>query len=218
MNILEDNTAYLEIKNYESLSWDNLTDTSGSRSLSGWAGNVLNSAKEALSGAVSEGLAAIGESLPPGIDEGVIRVQYNPTSLKFHGSTHREPDKTQVQAQQQGITTIPSWGVLKLSVDLEFAASSVMDTSVADQMNAVLKMMQKSVQKEVVFSWANMSVEGKVTYMSGEYLSFYPSGLPKAGKISLQIETQGEPKKIQTKIEKMIAMKSEKLANTGKSS
>jgi hypothetical protein len=211
MNIFEDNTAYLEIKNYESPSWDNLTDTSGERSVIASAANVLSGAKEVLSEGISE---MTGISLSQGSGEGVIRVQYNPTSLRFRGNTKKESDRKGVEAQQQNITTIPAWGILTMSVDLELAASSFLDTSVADGMNALLAMMQKSPEKEVIFSWANMSVEGKVTSFSGEYTSFYPSGLPKSGKVSLSIETQGEPKKVQDKIEKMIAVKSEKLANS----
>jgi hypothetical protein len=185
--LITENVAYLEIKNQEELSWDNLSGST-----------VLANAKAKLSGAAQSAGAQTGSS------SRVIQVQYNPTSLKFSGRTQKKEDSKQVEAQRQNIPTIPAWGVLSMAVDLVFTAASVTDTSVADRMNDLLRMMQKSKKKEIVFSWADLVVEGKVTYLSGEYQSFYPSGLPKAGKVSLRIEAEAEPKKIEKKIEKMV--------------
>jgi hypothetical protein len=215
-NELTGNVAYIEIKNYKNLSWDNLKKKSQDPSLSALAGSVIAEAKNQLSGFYGLKNTDTADRIEPqGIKDGVIKVQYNPTSLKFSGSTRKNTDTKLVEAQRQKITTISAWGVLTMSVDLVFASTSIADTSVSDQMTAFLKMMQKSPEKEVIFSWADMVIEGKVTYFSGEYQMFYPSGLPKAGKISLKIEAESEPKKIETRIEKMAEEKSEKLAETG---
>ena len=204
--------AYLEIINYQNVKWDNLAARSDDGMRQAIQADTLQKAKEALhqTNDIGQKNAQMASETGKGItSDGVIEVQYNPSTVSISGTM--EERKTEAEEQRRKITTITTVGVVSLSVELVFHSTSAKDTSVADQMNMLLAMMQKSSTKRVRFSWGNMQVNGRVTSFKGKYDLFHASGLPASGSIQMTIQADSEPKKIEKKIEAMTEERKEKM-------
>ena len=196
--------AYLEIINYQETTWDNLVSrpAQANNSLKDKAMKVLGNVQSQVKKAdISRGNGVLSD--------GKIQVQYNPNTLSIQGSMDKRTNTA--ENQNRKITTITFVGIVKLTVELLFHAISEIDTSVMDQMTMLLTLMQKTPLKKVRFSWGNMQVTGRIISFQGSYDMFYPSGLPAAGKITLTIQSESEPKKIEKKIEGMTEERSDKM-------
>ena len=209
MNEILGNQAYLEILDYKADEWDNLVSGSSGSSLSAKGTDLINTAKDKLKGNFDDGKPGVMDAVKNsvgidqrGIKDGLIKVQYNPTSMTFTGSTRADSGKRD-EKQRQNIETVPVRGNLSMSVELLFDSDNILDTSVQDEMNLLLVTVKKSKTKEVRFSWGKMEIQGKLTAFSGEYTMFYPNGLPQAGKIRITITAQSEPSMVKRRIEKM---------------
>lgn len=196
--------AYLEIINYQETTWDNLV----SRTVQD-KNSLKDKAMKALGNIQSEVKKVDIGRENGSLSDGKIQVQYNPNTLSIQGSMDKRTNTA--ENQNRKITTITFVGIVKLTVELLFHAISEMDTSVMDQMTMLLTLMQKTPLKKVRFSWGNMQVTGRIISFQGSYDMFYPSGLPAAGKITLTIQSESEPKKIEKKIEGMTEERSDKM-------
>lgn len=211
-----ENQAYIEIENYDQLSWNNLSMETPAKSQV----SPIEAARQKLAGIADVAATTFANSSKTSsvprqhigeIKDGIIKVQYNPQSIKFSGSAKRTENTA--EEQKQNIKTVVAWGVVTMSVELVFHGVSQEDKFVSEQMKMLLTTMKKSETKKIKFYWADLMIEGKVISFSGEYNMFWPSGNPRSGKIELEIQAETEPKKISVSIEKLTEERSEKLAD-----
>ncbi|MDE7323230.1 MAG: hypothetical protein K2N73_11030 [Lachnospiraceae bacterium] len=128
------------------------------------------------------------------IKKGIIRVQYNPASIKYRVGTSENTDvKNDMEVGENvQITTITSESTIDMSFSLVFHRRSPMDQSVRDQMELIMDMICNSPTKRVDFSWSDIHMEGKLVSFSGEYDMFDSTGNPISGHMDLTIEASAK--------------------------
>lgn len=127
------------------------------------------------------------------VQNGVIVVQYNPASIKYHAVTSTHSDTRQKPGDStRTITTISRKSMVDMSFELVFHSASDIDDSVREQMELIMNMIYDSPTKEVKFAWGTMQTEGKLTNFSGEYNMFDETGRPIGGRMSLTIRVEKE--------------------------
>ncbi len=117
-----------------------------------------------------------------------IEVQYNPASIKYSGST---TDKDFLkQHSRESIISAPPDGTIRTSFTLILEAVSNEDTSVQEKMELVMRFLQKSSKRKVMFKWGKLlSAEGELISFSGSFDRFNKKGLPLSGKMNITIQT-----------------------------
>ncbi len=117
-----------------------------------------------------------------------IEVQYNPSSIKYSGSTADQDFLKQHSGEN--ISSESSDGTIRTSFTLMLDAVSPEDTSVQKKMELIMRFLQKSAKREVMFKWGEkLSVKGELISFSGSFDSFNKSGLPISGKMNITIQT-----------------------------
>ncbi len=117
-----------------------------------------------------------------------IEVQYNPSSIKCSGDM--ADNNFLKQHSGESIISASPDGTIRTSFTLMLEAASGEDTSVQKKMELVMKFLQKSSKREVMFKWgALLSVKGELIAFSGSFDRFNPAGLPLSGKMNLTIQT-----------------------------
>lgn len=146
------------------------------------------------------------------VNNGVIMVQYNPASIKYHArsSTNSKEEEKPGDATRT-ITTISRTSTVDMSLELVFHSSNDTDESVREQMELIMDMIYDSPTKRVKFAWGKLQTEGKLTSFSGEYNMFDATGRPIGGRMSLTIRVERE--KILKQTEKVIDKLDEKSEN-----
>lgn len=212
MDRMTDNQAYLELFDSGSLKWDNLMSENEGDSLYSNGADVLGKAKEQLFGNGDNGSRE--KVLHPSgtVSDGLIKVQYNPKTIHFTGSSEKEWKPDDDIDKEQPVGMITASGSLSMDVELVFDSTSPTDPSVRDEMNLLLSVMKKSRTKEAGFYWGKMKIRGRISSFQGEYLMFHPNGMPAAGSIRLTIQTQFRHTAGMKMLDAMAKDKSEQLA------
>lgn len=122
---------------------------------------------------------------------GMITVQYNPASIKYHasGSTQQDVQTYDVGEKTETVNTITRNSSLDVSFELVFHKKDDADDSVREQMELVMKMINQSPTKNVKFAWREIAVDGKLVSFLGEYDMFDESGNPVSGHMNMTIQT-----------------------------
>jgi hypothetical protein len=139
-----------------------------------------------------------GAGFEGGVRERPFLVQYNPTSLKFSGSTgNREIERENKEMQ------IPGKSSLSMSVDLVFYGENDQDASVFYTMETLMYTIKTSATKGVKFVWGNMLVEGEITGFNVSYKMFNLLGMPLSATVSLNIRIRTKASTVEKRIENM---------------
>lgn len=117
-----------------------------------------------------------------------IEVQYNPSSIKYSGNA---TDKDFLkQHSRESIISAPPDGTIRTSFTLMLEAVSKEDTSVQKRMELIMRFLQKSSKREVMFKWGEqLLVKGELISFSGSFDRFNQRGLPLSGKMNITIQT-----------------------------
>lgn len=143
------------------------------------------------------------------VKNGVIAVQYNPASIKYHASASTHSDEWDIPGDDtRKIMTISRTSMVDMSFELVFHSVGDTDESVREQMELIMDMIYDSPTKKVKFAWGKIETEGKLTSFSGEYNMFDATGRPIGGRMSLSIRVEKE--KILKQMEKVIDKLDEK--------
>lgn len=143
------------------------------------------------------------------VKNGVIAVQYNPASIKYHASASTRSDEWEKPGDDsRKIITISRKSMVDMSFELVFHSSGDTDESVREQMELIMDMIYDSPTKKVKFAWGKIETEGKLTSFSGEYNMFDATGRPIGGRMNLSIRVEKE--KILKQMEKVIDKLDEK--------
>lgn len=136
--------------------------------------------------------------------DGLITVQYNPASIRYHASTsmHKtvEPD---VGDNTEMVTTITGKSTVDMSFQLVFHSTGDKDESVREQMELVMNMIYDSPTRKVKFAWREIEMEGKLVSFSGEYDMFDAMGRPTSGNMQLTIRTEMTVKQVEGTLDKL---------------
>lgn len=143
---------------------------------------------------------------PPKEDtaDGVITVQYNPASIRYHASTStRKTAEPDVGASTEMVTTITGKSTVDMSFQLVFHSMDDKDESVREQMELVMNMIYESPTRKVKFAWGKIEMEGKLVSFSGEYDMFDALGRPTSGNMQLTIRTEMTVKQVERTLDKL---------------
>lgn len=125
------------------------------------------------------------------IREGMISVQYNPASIRYHASTSTQKTaQPDVGTSTETVTTITGKSTVDVSFQLVFHNVDDTDESVREQMELVMNMIYDSPTKRVTFAWGEIEMNGKLVGFSGEYDMFDATGRPVSGHMQLIIRTE----------------------------
>lgn len=138
------------------------------------------------------------------VEDGVLTVQYNPASIKYHAATStQKTDSQDVGAATETIVSIPRISTVDMSFELVFHSMDNTDESVREQMELVMGMIYDSPTKMVRFAWGKLETEGKLISFSGEYDMFDESGRPVSGHMNLTIRTNMQVKQVERTLDKL---------------
>lgn len=184
--------------------------------------SVLTAAADQLrQGAPDAASRAQGTDTVPGkasassgrISDGVIAVQYNPASIRYHASTSEqktaEPD---VGTSTEMVTTITGKSTVDMSFQLVFHSAGETDESVREQMELVMNMLYDSPTKKVSFAWGKIEMEGKLVGFSGEYDMFDAMGRPVSGHMQLTLRMETMVKQVERTLNRLDEEHKNKLA------
>lgn len=117
-----------------------------------------------------------------------IEVQYNPSSIRCSGNV-ADRDFLK-QHSRESIISSPPDGTIKSSFTLMLEAVAKEDTSVQTRMELMMRFLQKSSKREVMFKWGEyFSLKGELISFSGSFDRFDRKGLPLSGKMNITIQT-----------------------------
>lgn len=150
-----------------------------------------------------------------GLKDGVIVVQYNPASIKYHATTSEKKTnkKEQKYGQNFNVLTITNTSNIEMSFTLVFHSSYPTDQSVREQMELILNMIQRSPSQKVKFSWANMQTEGKLVSFTGVYDMFDMTGTPISGHMDMTIKMELTIERTKKTLDKLDEEHKDKLAD-----
>lgn len=117
-----------------------------------------------------------------------IEVHYNPPSIKYSGQSGGH--NVLKQQDMESIYNVAASGTIKTSFTLMLHAASAKDISVQKKMELVMRFIQVSTKREVLFKWGEqLSMGGELIAFSGSFDMFSSSGLPLSGKMEITIQT-----------------------------
>lgn len=138
------------------------------------------------------------------IREGMISVQYNPASIRYHASTSTQKTaQPDVGTSTETVTTITGKSTVDVSFQLVFHNVDDTDESVREQMELVMNMIYDSPTKRVTFAWGKIEMNGKLVGFSGEYDMFDAMGRPVSGHMQLIIRTETTVKQIERTLNRL---------------
>lgn len=138
------------------------------------------------------------------IREGMISVQYNPASIRYHASTSTQKTaQPDVGTSTETVTTITGKSTVDVSFQLVFHNVDDTDESVREQMELVMNMIYDSPTKRVTFAWGEIEMNGKLVGFSGEYDMFDATGRPVSGHMQLIIRTETTVKQIERTLNRL---------------
>lgn len=155
---------------------------------------VKNAAKTA--GKVMD--AVTGKNVK-GVEEGVLKMQFNPSSLKFSGSA----SNSMSQYDDPQINQIPSKGKIDFSCDFVIYEDTLSSETVAERMEFLLKYVMFTPYKKVKFTWGKLVVTGKISSLNSSYEMFDKTGAPVMGKISMTMKTDLDTKEFDKMIQEI---------------
>jgi hypothetical protein len=196
--------AILEIKDAEYFNTSRFSKEEGANTILAKAADKLNNtATEILSTPLAIAKSAVGLEAR-GIDEGVIQVQYNPSSIKYSGNASYDsaPPKTETTGDSSHVvSTVTSANAINMSFTLVFHSKYTTDQSVKKQMELIMNMIYDSPTKEITFSWGNMQANGKLVSFSGKYDMFDMTGNPTSGRMDMTMRLNIDDKETEKMIE-----------------
>ena len=134
-----------------------------------------------------------------GVEAGVLKMQFNPSSLKFSGSA----SNSMGQYDDPQINQIPSKGKIDFSCDFVIYEDSLSSESVAERMEFLLKHVMFTPYKKVKFTWGKLVVTGKISSLNSSYEMFDKTGAPVMGKISMSMKTDLDTKEVDKMIQEI---------------
>lgn len=134
-----------------------------------------------------------------GVESGVLKMQFNPSSLKFSGSA----SNSMGQYDDPQINQIPSKGKIDFSCDFVIYEDSLSSESVAERMEFLLKHVMFTPYKKVKFTWGKLVVTGKISSLNSSYEMFDKTGAPVMGKISMTMKTDLDTKEVDKMIQEI---------------
>lgn len=138
------------------------------------------------------------------IRDGLISVQYNPASIRYHaGTSEQKTAQPDVGTSTEMVTTIARTSTVDVSFELVFHSVGDGDETVREQMELVMNMLYDSPTKKVTFSWGKMEIAGKLVGFSGEYDMFDDRGRPISGHMQLTIRTETTVKQIERTLNRL---------------
>lgn len=181
------------------------------------AGNRFQTQNSVLAAAANQLRRSATNAVPKvpdaSIQDGVITVQYNPASIRYHASTSTqktaEPD---VGISTEMVTTITGKSTVDMSFQLVFHSADDTDESVREQMELVMNMLYDSPTKKVKFAWGKIEMEGKLVGFSGEYDMFDALGRPVSGHMQLTIRMETTVKQVERTLDRLDEGDKDKLA------
>lgn len=180
-------------------------------------GNRFQTQNSVLAAAANQLRRSAANAVPKvpdaSIQDGVITVQYNPASIRYHASTSTqktaEPD---VGISTEMVTTITGKSTVDMSFQLVFHSADDTDESVREQMELVMNMLYDSPTKKVKFAWGKIEIEGKLVGFSGEYDMFDALGRPVSGHMQLTIRMETTVKQVERTLDRLDEGHKDKLA------
>lgn len=171
-------------------------------------GNVLTAAAERLRKSAAGGAKKVQPAGAAGngtlIRDGIIAVQYNPASIRYHaGTSEQKTAEPDVGTNTEMVTTIARKSTVDVSFELVFHSADERDESVREQMEMVMDMLYDSPTKKVRFSWGKMEFTGKLVGFSGEYDMFDDLGRPISGHMQLTIRTETTVKQVERTLNRL---------------
>lgn len=179
--------------------------------------SVLTAAADQLRQGAPGTAPSKDSSISDSISDGVIAVQYNPASIRYHASTSEqktaEPD---VGTSTEMVTTITGKSTVDMSFQLVFHSAGETDESVREQMELVMNMLYDSPTKKVTFAWGKIEMEGKLVGFSGEYDMFDAMGRPVSGHMQLTLRMETTVKQVERTLNRLDEEHKDKLAEQDK--
>lgn len=176
----------------------NLNNSEGGNSLLSQASDALSGIKDAQKSIGSVKDSVLGKDTR-GVANGVLRMQFNPSSLKFSGSTNYSMGKY----EDPSINQIPSKGKIEFSCEFVICEDTLSSETVPERMEFLLKYLMFTPYKKVKFSWGKLAVTGKISALNSSYSMFDKTGKPVLGKISMTMNTDLETKEIDKMIQEI---------------
>jgi hypothetical protein len=214
--------AVLVIKNYAQM--DKMTANAEAKSLLAMAsdslgGDVASLAQKAKQSKLVNTVTNALNIDNRGLDEGVIQVQYNPSSIRYSARSsgdippkYEKTYKSANSSQQRLLKSLVGSGEIDFSFTLVFHRKYVGDQSVRQQMELILNMLySRTSTKEVTFVWANMVATGRLISFSGKYDMFETTGNPMSGSMDMTIRLATEPNAIVKTIDTLGEERNDKL-------
>lgn len=148
---------------------------------------------EPLSGAVTKSVLAGKQSPPAQNDVTVMKVQFNPSSLRFSsGGAESGKEKGDVSHEKNGQTRTASAEnsseLVRVEVKLIFDRSIYEDNSVQPQVDHFMAMVRNSLVRQVAFYWGTMCYRGVVKSVNAEYVLFDQEGIPVRATVDFSID------------------------------
>lgn len=146
--------------------------------------------------------------------DGVMYVQYNPASIRYHaGTSIQKTAQPDMGTNTEMVTMITGKSTVDMSFQLVFHNVNDTDESVREQMELVMNMLYDSPTKQVTFAWGEIVMNGKLVGFSGEYDMFDAMGRPISGQMQLTIRTETTVNQIERTLNKLDEEHKDKLAN-----
>lgn len=167
--------------------------------------SLLSGVSDALSGIknakkmAGKAMDAVTGKNVNGVEAGVLKMQFNPSSLKFSGSA----SNSMGQYDDPQINQIPSKGKIDFSCDFVIYEDSLSSESVAERMEFLLKHVMFTPYKKVKFTWGKLAVTGKISSLNSSYEMFDKTGAPVMGKISMTMKTDLDTKEVDKMIQEI---------------
>lgn len=175
LNLLEN--AYIQVKDSRESLENTKVETGGVKSL--------------LKGVVDN----LSTTNTAGSDK--IKIQFNPSSLKFSYSNSNADDASSVSKADGTVEDADSGDdntTLTLSMDIIFDRSNQIkdaDKSVKPDVDQFLAMVKNPYVREVTFFWGKQYYRGVVKKVDATYNFFNRDGLPMRARIAFSMEMRG---------------------------
>lgn len=166
--------------------------------------SVTALAADRLNRSAANAVNAVAPRNTAQIRDGLIAVQYNPASIRYHaGTSTQKTTEPDVGTNTEMVTTITGKSTVDVSFQLVFHSVGEGDESVREQMELVMDMLYDSPTKRVSFYWGNIEMTGKLVSFSGEYDMFDELGRPISGHMQLTIRTETTVKQVERTLNRL---------------
>jgi hypothetical protein len=164
-------TAYLEVFNHMTVAPSAVTTSGISNALSG---------KKLLAQKGTE-------------ESCIFKVQFNPAKLLFStGAAPKDDKRTSITKTEDGVVSQADVSnqteVVTVKISLVFDRTIYQKSSVQEEVDGFLAMMQNPYVRKVAFHWGDQYYMGMIENLDAEYVLFNASGVPTRANVDFSIQ------------------------------